>query len=52
MNLNAANAKDIASLLGPPKPSADITPREYTLKFKEDGSLGLHLDIFKYIFSF
>ena len=51
-SLPAAAASDIASLMGPPKVAgAEITPREYTLKFEEDAPLGLQLDIFKYAIS-
>ena len=48
--LKEANAADVAALIGPPKPTGgptEITPREYVMKFAEDGPLGMQLDIFK-----
>lgn len=48
--LKEATAGDVAALIGPPKPTGgptEITPREYVMKFAEDGPLGMQLDIFK-----
>ena len=53
LKLREGGAKDLAMLLGPPKQPTgestelEITPREYTLKFTDDGPLGMKLDIFK-----
>jgi hypothetical protein len=48
--LKEASAGDVAALIGPPKPTGgptEITPREYVMKFAEEGPLGMQLDIFK-----
>ena len=48
--LNTATASDMAALLGPPKPEGSLAtmfPRDYVLKFAEEGPLGIQLDIFK-----
>ncbi len=48
-SLPVASHADIAALMGPPigdRP-LEIIPREYTLKFSEEGSLGFKMHIFK-----
>lgn len=48
--LKCATSSEIAGLIGPPKSTTsatDITPRDYVLKFSEEGPLGIQLDIFK-----
>ena len=48
--LKEATAPDVAALIGPPKPTGgptEMTPREYVMKFAEEGPLGMQLDIFK-----
>jgi hypothetical protein len=49
--LTPASTTDMVSLMGPPKPQGGPTtmfPRDYVLKFAEEGPLGIQLDIFKY----